>query len=88
MLGMVALFGFYGGVWFLYPAGMGLGGGDCTGAGVSMVSDMGTSFLVCNMRAEAWFVALDQNSVKWHTKKRWNDSENGSSSDAARAVAE
>jgi hypothetical protein len=27
-------------------------------------------FLVCNMRAEAWFVPLDQNSVKWHTKEK------------------
>jgi hypothetical protein len=26
--------------------------------------------LVCNMRAEAWFVTLDQNSVKWHTKEK------------------
>jgi hypothetical protein len=31
---------------------------------------MGTSFLVCNMPAEAWFVPLDQNSVKWHTKRK------------------
>jgi hypothetical protein len=37
--------------------------------------------------AEAWFVPLDQNSVKWHTKEKVNDPENGSSSDAARAVA-
>jgi hypothetical protein len=22
------------------------------------------------MRAEAWFVPLDQNSVKWHTKEK------------------
>jgi hypothetical protein len=31
---------------------------------------MGTSFLVCNMRAEVWFVPLDENSVKWHTKRK------------------
>src|SRR6266567_1151912 len=31
---------------------------------------MGTSVLVCHMRAEDWFVPLDQNSVKWHTKEK------------------